>query len=80
MFTGFIREIDSVGRLVIPMQLRKALGITEHGSAVEMFSDGKQIILKKAGNRCIFCEAEAELVEFEGKFVCASCLEKLKAE
>ena len=80
MFAGFIREIDSVGRIVIPMQLRKELGLTEKGSMVEMFSDGKQIVLKKAVSDCIFCKAETELIEFEGKFVCASCLEKLKAE
>jgi transcriptional pleiotropic regulator of transition state genes len=80
MFTGFVREIDSVGRVVIPMQLRKELNIVEKGSKVEMFSDGKQIILKKAIGSCIFCEAEEELAEFEGKFICKTCLEKLKAE
>lgn len=78
MFTGFIREIDSVGRIVVPMQLRKELGIVERGSKVEMFSDGKQIILKKAVDDCIFCKAEEELVEFEGKYICKACFEKLK--
>ena len=78
MFTGFIREIDSVGRIVVPMQLRKELGIVERGSKVEMFSDGKQIILKKAVDDCIFCKAEEELVEFEGKQICKACYEKLK--
>ena len=94
MYTGFIREIDGVGRIVIPMQLRKELGLTATGSRVEMFSDGKQIILKKSESDCIFCKAETELTEFEGKFICKSetdlvefegnhvckaCLEKLKA-
>ena len=45
---GFVREVDSVGRIVIPMQLRKEFNIVEQGSKVELFSDGKQIILKKA--------------------------------
>ena len=72
MFAGFIREIDSVGRVVIPMQIRKELGLVEYGSKVELFSDGKQIIVKKAVNDCVFCKAEAELIEFEGKFICAS--------
>lgn len=80
MYAGFIREIDSVGRVVIPMQIRKELGLVETGSRVEMFSDGKQIIVKKAVNNCIFCKNETELHEFEGKFVCATCLEKLKSE
>lgn len=78
MFAGFIREIDSVGRVVIPMQLRKELGMVEKGSKVEMFSDGKQIILKKAIEDCIFCKSEEELTEFEGKFICKACLDKIK--
>ena len=80
MFTGFVREIDSVGRVVIPMQLRKELNIVEKGSKVELFSDGKQIILKKAIEDCIFCKSEDELTEFDGKFICKTCLEKIKAE
>lgn len=79
MFSGFIREIDGVGRIVIPMQLRKELGLVERGSRVEMFSDGKQILLKKAVADCIFCKAESDLVEFEGKYLCKACLDKLKA-
>ena len=80
MYAGFIREIDSVGRVVIPMQIRKELGLVELGSRVELFSDGKQIIVKKAVNDCVFCKSETELYEFEGKCICASCLEKLRAE
>ena len=80
MYTGFIREIDSVGRIVIPMQLRKELGLLEPGSKLELFSDGKQIIAKKAIDNCIFCASEEDLIELEGKFVCRACLEKLKAE
>ncbi len=78
MFTGFIREIDSVGRIVIPKQLRKELGMLEEGCKVELFSDGKQIILKKSESDCIFCKAETELTEFEGKFICKTCLDKIK--
>mgnify|MGYP003410543381 CR=1 FL=1 len=78
MFSGFVREIDGVGRVVIPMQLRKELGMTEPGCKVEMFSDGKQIILKKSVCDCIFCKSETDLIEFENSYVCKNCLEKLK--
>lgn len=80
MFSGFVREIDSVGRVVLPMQLRKELGLTAPGSKVEMFSDGKQIITRKAIPDCVFCRNEDDLVDFEGKHVCRTCLEKLKSE
>lgn len=80
MFSGFVREVDSVGRIVVPMQIRKELGIVEKGSRVEMFSDGKQVILRKAVSNCIFCKSEEDLTEFEGKFICKTCLDKIKAE
>ena len=79
MFTGFVREIDSVGRIVIPKQLRKELGMLEQGCKVEMFSDGKQIILKKSECECIFCKSETDLVEIEGKSICKVCIDKNKA-
>ena len=80
MFSGFIREIDDMGRIVIPKQFRKELGLLDPHSKLEIFSDGKQVICKKAVADCIFCKAENELEEFEGKYVCRSCLEKLKAK
>lgn len=80
MYAGFIREIDSVGRIVIPMQLRKELGLLDQGSKLELFCDGKQIIAKKAVNDCVFCGSNDELVEFNNKHVCQACLEKIKAE
>lgn len=80
MFTGFIREIDTVGRIVIPMQLRKELGLLEPGCKLELFSDGKQLIAKKAVESCVFCSSEDELIELDGKFICRNCIEKLKSE
>lgn len=75
---GFVREIDSVGRIVIPMQLRKEFNIVEQGSKVELFSDGKQIILKKAVDCCVFCKSEADLLEVDGNYICKTCLDKIK--
>lgn len=80
MYGGFTREIDKIGRIVIPKQLRKELGIDSPGSIIEMFSDGKQIILKKAVAHCAFCETDSDLIEFEGKYICSTCLNKLKTE
>ncbi|MBP3696791.1 MAG: AbrB/MazE/SpoVT family DNA-binding domain-containing protein [Clostridia bacterium] len=75
---GFVREVDSVGRIVIPMQLRKEFNIVEQGSKVELFSDGKQIILKKAVDSCAFCKSETDLLEVDGNYICKACLDKIK--
>lgn len=44
--TGIVRKVDDLGRIVIPMELRRTLGIEER-DPLEIFVDGSQIILKK---------------------------------
>lgn len=80
MYNGIIRKIDEVGRIVIPKQIRKELGVLEPYCEIEMFCDGKQIICRKAEAACIFCDAKTELVEHEGKHICSTCLENLKTK
>ena len=74
--TGMTRPIDSLGRVVIPMEIRENLGI-ETKDLLEISLQGDQIILKKSVTTCIFCGAEGELFEFEGKKLCTKCLDKL---
>lgn len=77
---GFEREIDSVGRVVIPKQLRTKLDIEQAGSKVIIYSEGNQIIIKKATATCVFCLNDSDLVDFQGKKVCASCIKQLKCK
>lgn len=75
--TGMIREIDSLGRFVLPKEIRNHLGLCP-GDAVEIFTEGDRILLKKYEPGCIFCGDAENLTLFEGRLVCASCLEKMK--
>ena len=75
-FTYF-REIDRLGRVVVPMDIRKSLSINA-GDVLKINADDNCITLKKAENKCIFCNSADELTEFEGKYICRSCIEKLK--
>lgn len=74
-FTYF-REIDRLGRVVIPMDIRKSLSINA-GDVLKINADENQITLKKAENKCIFCNSADDLTEYEGKYICQSCIEKL---
>lgn len=76
--TGIIRSLDSLGRLVIPKELRSSLGIRE-GSEVEIFAEDERIILRKFDPSCTFCGMTEELMEFRGKLICRDCLEQLKS-
>lgn len=71
-----IRQPDSLGRVVLPKEMRRALGI-ESGSGVEIFVEGRTIILKRYKPRCIFCDAETGST-WRTRPVCDSCLTELR--
>ena len=74
---GIVRSVDSVGRFVIPMELRRTLGITDSEDSLEVFVDEDKIILKKYAPACLFCNSLDNVAEFNGKKVCKKCAEEL---
>lgn len=75
--TGIVRRVDELGRVVIPIELRRTLEIAEK-DALEIYVDGEQIILKKYQPACIFCGDASNVVNFKGKNICKACLKELK--
>ena len=75
--TGIVRQMDSLGRIVLPIELRRTLDIAQKDS-LEIYVEGNQIILKKYEPACIFCENSRDIVSFKGKNVCPNCLRELK--
>jgi len=75
--TGIVRNIDELGRLVLPKEFRKHLEIGNE-TPVEITSEDDKIIIRRFNPRCIFCNSEGELTEFKGKRICACCLAELK--
>lgn len=74
--TGIVRKVDELGRVVIPIELRRTLGIAEK-DALEIYVDGERIILKKYEPACIFCGNADKVSHFKGKIVCQECLTEL---
>ncbi|OSA97095.1 UNVERIFIED_ORG: AbrB family transcriptional regulator [Clostridium botulinum] len=75
--TGIVRKIDELGRIVIPIELRRTLDI-EIKDSLEIFIDGGQIILKKYEPSCTFCGQAKDVINYKGKNVCESCLSEIK--
>ena len=75
--TGIVRKVDELGRVVLPIELRRTLDIAEK-DALEIYVDGPTIILKKYEPACIFCDNARDVILYEGKNICRECLEKLK--
>ena len=74
--TGIGRKVDDLGRIVLPIELRRTLDIHERDS-IEIFVDGNQIVLKKYSPACIFCGEAEDVREFKGKLICPKCIAEL---
>lgn len=77
--TGIVRQLDTLGRVVIPIELRRTMDIAIKDT-LEIFVDGDQIILKKYHPCCVFCSEANDVVSYKGKLVCKHCLEELKQQ
>lgn len=75
--TGVVRKVDELGRIVLPMEIRKVLDIKEK-DAVEIFTDGDSIVLRKYAPSCTFCSNVDNIVYFKGKRICAECFKQIK--
>lgn len=75
--TGIVRQMDSLGRIVLPIELRRTLDIAQKDS-LEIYVDESAIILKKYQPSCIFCNNANDVVNYKGKNICKSCLEELR--
>lgn len=75
--TGVVRQLDQLGRVVIPMELRRTMNINEK-DGLEIFVDGSTIILKKYEPGCVFCGEIKEVGDFKGKKICTNCMKGLR--
>jgi len=74
--TGIVRKVDELGRVVIPIELRRNLGI-DIKDALEIYVDGDCIVLKKYEPSCVFCGSSDNISYFHGKLVCKECAKEL---
>lgn len=75
--TGIVRRIDELGRIVLPIELRRTLDIGER-ETMEIFVEGSSVVLKKYRPTCIFCDSAKDIAIFKGKNICPKCLSELK--
>ena len=75
--TGIVRKVDELGRIVLPIELRRTLDIAEK-DALEIYVEGSSVILKKYRPTCVFCNGVKNIVKFKGKNICPRCLKGLK--
>lgn len=74
--TGIVRKVDELGRIVLPIELRRTLDIEEKDS-LEIYVDGSSIVLRKYQPACVFCDNASDVVTYKGKNICKNCLREM---
>lgn len=71
------RKVDELGRIVLPIEIRKSLGINV-GDELLIEHKEKIIVLSKLNTNCIFCGRETELIKMMDNHICEDCISQLK--
>ena len=74
--TGIIRKVDELGRIVLPIELRRVLDIAERDE-LEIYTENDRIVLKKHQTCCVFCNSVKSLAMYKEKHVCEACARSL---
>ena len=74
--TGIVRNVDELGRIVLPIELRRTLDIAERDT-LEIYVDGPSIVLTKYQRTCIFCGDSKDCITYKGKTICEICVKEL---
>lgn len=75
--TGIVRKIDDLGRVVLPIELRRQLDL-DKDAALEIYVDEDRIMLKKYQPACLFCGSLDGLMQYQGRNVCAACRQAMQ--
>lgn len=73
---GDLCKIDNLGRIVIPVRLRRKYDLKPNDT-LEVFTEGKSIVLQRYIPTCVFCSSEDNLIEFGDKNICGDCVAKI---
>lgn len=75
--TGIVRRIDALGRIVIPIELRRILQVDTRDE-LEIFTDTDAIVLKKYIPHCYFCGSSLDLHDYKDRKICSQCIKEIK--
>ena len=74
--TGMVRCVDELGRIVIPKEMRRQIGI-DNTDPVEFYVEGDKIVISKHRPLCHFCSSSDEVTEFKGRSIWKACIKEL---
>jgi Regulators of stationary/sporulation gene expression len=75
MKTEAIRKIDELGRIILPIDMRNALGWSTEVK-VSIRRQGEQLILQTYKDSCFLCGSEDHLKPIHGMYICQNCIDE----
>ncbi len=77
--TGMERPVDTLGRVVVPREIRKRLQIVDGKDSFDIFFEDDAVILRKHQEKCFLCGETEDLCEIKDHFVCQNCIDEIKS-
>ena len=74
--TGISRHLDRLGRIVIPKEICRTLGIADRDK-LEFFVESDCVILRKVDRTCVFCDTSDDITHHKNRAVCQACIKQL---
>lgn len=74
--TGIVRKIDELGRVLLPAEVRRPMEIGDR-DALEIFTDGDTVVLKKYAPSCVFCGEARDVTTYKGRNICTRCAQAI---
>lgn len=74
--TGIVRKLDELGRITLPIELRRTLGVSEKDS-LEISLENGRIVLSKYEPACIFTGDTEDLIDYKGKKISKNSIKEL---
>lgn len=75
--SGIVRKVDSLGRIVIPIEIRRALSI-DIKDPIEISLDGDSIVLRRQKTNCALCGSKNVSQKIDDKYLCVDCIRRIK--
>lgn len=75
----FNKKMNRAGGVTLPSALRRQYGFATGEKFSVSVNDAGDVVLKRTEGQCLFCQAEQGLINFQGRFVCGSCIEHMSA-
>ncbi len=75
---GWVRKLDYLGRVVLPMDVRRDLGIEKQDGLEFSLQEQGIILIQIDKEQCRLCSSNHSLMPYRDSFICIPCIRELK--